>query len=116
MNTPDDSDNNNLRYAEYALGVLDADARAAVAQESLVNEQAAAAVALWQVGGVDVGLPVLVETLKDSDVKVREQACKALGELGNSKLVPIVALDGGLRDEAPSVRVLAAEAPAAVFA
>ena len=48
MNTPDDSDNNNLRYAEYALGVLDADARAAVAQEMLVNEQAASAVALWQ--------------------------------------------------------------------
>ncbi len=48
MNTPDDSDNNNLRYAEYALGVLDADPRAAVAQEILVNEQAAAAVALWQ--------------------------------------------------------------------
>jgi anti-sigma-K factor RskA len=48
MNTPDDSDNNNLRYAEYALGVLDADARAAVAQEILVNEQAATAVALWQ--------------------------------------------------------------------
>lgn len=47
MNTPDDSDN-NLRYAEYALGVLDADARAAVAQEVLVNEQAATAVALWQ--------------------------------------------------------------------
>jgi anti-sigma-K factor RskA len=48
MNTTDDSDNNNLRYAEYALGVLDADARAAVAQEILVNEQAATAVALWQ--------------------------------------------------------------------
>jgi anti-sigma-K factor RskA len=48
MNTPDDGDTNNLRYAEYALGVLDADARAAVAQEILVNEQAATAVALWQ--------------------------------------------------------------------
>ena len=48
MSTPDDSDNSNLRYAEYALGVLDADARAAVAQEILVNEQAATAVALWQ--------------------------------------------------------------------
>lgn len=48
MNLPGDSDQNHLRYAEYALGVLDADVRAAVAQEMLVNEQAATAVALWQ--------------------------------------------------------------------
>lgn len=48
MNTPADNDPDHLRYAEYALGVLDADGRAAVAQEILVNEQAAAAVALWQ--------------------------------------------------------------------
>jgi anti-sigma-K factor RskA len=48
MSVPGDSDPDQLRYAEYALGVLDADARAAVAQELLVNEQAAAAVALWQ--------------------------------------------------------------------
>jgi anti-sigma-K factor RskA len=48
MSAPDDSDKDHLRYAEYALGVLDADARAAVAQEMLVSEQAATAVALWQ--------------------------------------------------------------------
>lgn len=48
MNASDDNDNDHLRYAEYALGVLDADARAAVAQEIAVNEQAATAVALWQ--------------------------------------------------------------------
>ncbi|GAC1452150.1 MAG: anti-sigma factor [Steroidobacteraceae bacterium] len=48
MNTPADGDQEHLRYAEYALGVLDADARAAVAQEILVNDQAATAVALWQ--------------------------------------------------------------------
>jgi anti-sigma-K factor RskA len=48
MNTPADNDQDHLRYAEYVLGVLDADTRAAVAQEILVNEQAATAVALWQ--------------------------------------------------------------------
>jgi anti-sigma-K factor RskA len=48
MSVPGDSDQDHLRYAEYALGVLDADARAAVAQEMLVSEQAATAVALWQ--------------------------------------------------------------------
>ena len=33
MNTSADDGNNHLRYAEYVLGVLDADARAAVAHE-----------------------------------------------------------------------------------
>ncbi|TAL86182.1 MAG: anti-sigma factor [Rhodanobacter sp.] len=47
MNTPAD-DNNHLRYAEYVLGVLDADARAAVAHEVQTTEAAATAVALWQ--------------------------------------------------------------------
>lgn len=49
MNTPyEDGDRNNLRYAEYVLGVLDADARAAVAREVATNDEAAVAVALWQ--------------------------------------------------------------------
>ncbi|OOG42041.1 anti-sigma factor [Rhodanobacter sp. C05] len=48
MNTPADHRHDDLRYAEYVLGVLDADARAAVEREIQVNPQAAAAVALWQ--------------------------------------------------------------------
>ncbi|MBD8900228.1 anti-sigma factor [Rhodanobacter sp. DHG33] len=48
MNTPTDHDRDDLRYAEYVLGVLDADARAAVEREIHDNPQAAAAVALWQ--------------------------------------------------------------------
>lgn len=48
MNTPADPRDDNLHYAEYVLGVLDADARAAVEQEILDDPQAAAAVALWQ--------------------------------------------------------------------
>jgi anti-sigma-K factor RskA len=48
MNTHDDDDRNNLRYAEYVLGVLDADARAAVAREVIENAEAATAVARWQ--------------------------------------------------------------------
>ena len=48
MNTPLDDGNNNLRYAEYVLGVLDADARAAVAHEIATTDEAATAVALWQ--------------------------------------------------------------------
>lgn len=48
MNTPADEGNHNLRYAEYVLGVLDADARAEVAREVLTSNEAATAVALWQ--------------------------------------------------------------------
>jgi anti-sigma-K factor RskA len=48
MNSPIDSGNEDLRYAEYVLGVLDADARAEVAQQVRDNATAAAALALWQ--------------------------------------------------------------------
>ena len=48
MNTPADNGDSNLRYAEYVLGVLDADARAAVAHEVATSSEAAVAVALWQ--------------------------------------------------------------------
>ena len=48
MNTPADEGNHNLRYAEYVLGVLDADARAEVAHEVRTSSEAATAVALWQ--------------------------------------------------------------------
>jgi anti-sigma-K factor RskA len=49
VNTPPDGDNpDSLRYAEYVLGVLDADARAAVAREVASSEAAAAAVASWE--------------------------------------------------------------------
>lgn len=48
MNTPDDDNNHSLRYAEFVLGVLDADTRAAVAHEIETTSEAATAVALWQ--------------------------------------------------------------------
>lgn len=48
MNTPPDDDNSDLRYAEYVLGVLDADARAAVEREMAESEAAAVAVDLWR--------------------------------------------------------------------
>lgn len=48
MNTSPDDDLFNLRYAEYVLGVLDADTRAAIAREVATSEEAAVAVALWQ--------------------------------------------------------------------
>lgn len=47
MNTPLNHDDSRLRYAEYALGVLDADARAAVAHELQTSDEAATAVKLW---------------------------------------------------------------------
>lgn len=47
MSTPSD-DFPDLRYAEYVLGVLDADARAQVEREMAASESAAAAVALWR--------------------------------------------------------------------
>jgi anti-sigma-K factor RskA len=48
MNTSTDSDKDHLRYAEYVLGLLDADTRAAVAREMAEQPEAAAAVARWQ--------------------------------------------------------------------
>ncbi len=48
MNTIIDDGNNHLRYAEYVLGVLDADLRAEVAREAETSGEAATAVALWQ--------------------------------------------------------------------
>src|SRR6202051_4750125 len=48
MNTSADDGNDELRYAEYVLGVLGADARAAVAHEVATTSEAAVAVALWQ--------------------------------------------------------------------
>ena len=48
MNTPADEANDDLRYAEYVLGVLDANGRAAVAREIQSGGEAAAAVDRWQ--------------------------------------------------------------------
>jgi len=48
MNMPIEDGNNNLRYAEYVLGVLDADTRAEVVHEMQTSGEAATAVALWQ--------------------------------------------------------------------
>jgi anti-sigma-K factor RskA len=48
MNTSYDNDPNNLRYAEYVLGILEADARASVARETATSDEAALAVALWE--------------------------------------------------------------------
>jgi anti-sigma-K factor RskA len=48
MNAIVENGNDSLRYAEYVLGVLDADARAAVAHEIETTSEAATAVANWQ--------------------------------------------------------------------
>lgn len=48
MNTPLDHEPEDLRYAEYVLGVLDADARAAIEREIAADPHAAAEVARWQ--------------------------------------------------------------------
>lgn len=48
MNTPLDREPEELRYAEYALGVLDADARAALEREIAADPHAAAEVERWQ--------------------------------------------------------------------
>jgi len=48
VNTPLDQEPEDLRYAEYVLGVLDADARAAVEREIAADPHAAAEVARWQ--------------------------------------------------------------------
>ncbi len=48
MNTPLNHDSSQLRYAEYVLGVLDADERAEVAHEMRDSDEATTAVMLWQ--------------------------------------------------------------------
>ena len=48
MNTPARENDDDLRYAEYVLGVLDVDARAAVARDIESSPAAAAAVAEWE--------------------------------------------------------------------
>jgi len=48
MNTTTDDAPSDLRYAEYVLGVLDADARAAVEREVIASDAVALTVALWQ--------------------------------------------------------------------
>ena len=48
MNTPARENDADLRYAEYVLGVLEADARAAVARDIESSPVAAAAVAAWE--------------------------------------------------------------------
>jgi anti-sigma-K factor RskA len=48
MNTPARENDDDLRYAEYVLGVLDVDSRAAVARDIESLPAAAAAVAEWQ--------------------------------------------------------------------
>jgi anti-sigma-K factor RskA len=48
MSTPSDDDIPDLRYAEYVLGVLEADARAQVEREMAASEAAAAAVERWR--------------------------------------------------------------------
>ncbi|HEV2271255.1 MAG TPA: anti-sigma factor [Steroidobacteraceae bacterium] len=48
MNTPLQDDDSDLRYAEYVLGVLEADARVSVEREMVESDAAAAAVAAWR--------------------------------------------------------------------
>jgi anti-sigma-K factor RskA len=48
MSTPSDDGDPQLRYAEYVLGVLDADERAQVEREMAASESAAAAVERWR--------------------------------------------------------------------
>lgn len=48
MNTTPDHDHEDLRYAEYVLGVLDADARTLVEGELARDSHAVAEVAIWQ--------------------------------------------------------------------
>ena len=48
MSSPIDENDDNLRYAEYVLGVLDQDKRSAVAREIQSNPQAAADVDFWE--------------------------------------------------------------------
>jgi len=48
MNIPTDDSNSQLRYAEYVLGVLDADARAEMERDIAASDAVATAVALWQ--------------------------------------------------------------------
>jgi anti-sigma-K factor RskA len=76
MSASFEDDQGNLRYAEYVLGVLDADARAAVAREIQSNDEAALAVSLWQ-----QRLTPLVEGLPEIEpsADVWTRVCQVLG-------------------------------------
>jgi anti-sigma-K factor RskA len=86
-----DGHGDDLRYAEYVLGVLDADARAAVAHEVTTNDEAAIAAALWQrrliplAGNIEEVAPApqvwarIVDAL-ERDAKARPESPKGLRE------------------------------------
>jgi HEAT repeat protein len=69
-----------------------------------------AAVALWEIDDNASGKPALVGALKNANVRVREQACRACAEVAGSPVVPMTTLTDRLKDEAASIRKLAAEA------
>jgi hypothetical protein len=64
--------------------------------------------------GADAGraIPVLLEVLRDSEVKVRTEAARALERMGPAAQA---ALSSSLRDEDPVVRRIAAEALARIL-
>jgi anti-sigma-K factor RskA len=76
MNTTFDTDKDNLRYAEYVLGLLDADARAAVAREIADQPEAEAAVAVWQAWLAPLAIEV---TAVDPPQHAWEGICRRLG-------------------------------------
>jgi HEAT repeat protein len=69
-----------------------------------------AALALWQAGGRTDGLPVLKEALADKRPHIREQACAALGALGEKAAPAAPALFLVLADKDARVRSACAEA------
>lgn len=89
--TPDDG-SEDLRYAEYVLGVLDAGARAAIEREMAADPNAAAEVARWQQHLLPLAEDV-APTAPPDHVWARVQRELGAGQSAQRKAVP--ALRGG---------------------
>jgi anti-sigma-K factor RskA len=76
MNTTPDNDRNDLRYAEYVLGVLETDARVRVARELQTSETARTEVANWQRRLYPLGSEIAE---CDPPSRVWRRICRALG-------------------------------------
>jgi HEAT repeat protein len=102
--------------AARALGKIGKDAMplqtdvAKLLDDNNVQVRVQSAVALWEISGETSGKPMIVGALKSADQRVREQTCRVCAEIADAAVVPLTTLTDRLKDEAPSVRRLAAEA------
>lgn len=87
MNTPLDHEPEDLRFAEYVLGVLDADGRAAVEREIADDRRAAVEVARWQEYLSPLAEDIPIAT-PPADAWTRIQAALEMRKVPRERAVP----------------------------